>query len=964
MQTKRFLLALILFVVCAAISCDTSSGIKKSKNSDLEIIPTKIDFGNIAVGIQKFFNIQIKNVGTGVATLKLLKLETASIFTLYQGAIAAPTTVKLQPNDIFTVVIEFNPTAVESYSDKLLITSDNSKASDIEDEFKVSGNGVNTGWLEIDPYPVVNYNSVVVGQTVKTESITLENIGKDKLTISGITLIDGASGQYKNIVVKDSASAVLNPPYDCIEIAINSQITIDIDFDPATEGIKHGKLEIKHDSGGNAEVAEVELYGIGIKPLGVLPKIVYFRNYDRRNYTFSKNPRANTLADRTFELLLTNHSASAIQISNATISNAGASHFRVQALPFSIAGNSTELARILYNPTDVGLHEAVLEISYTNNGNNFNKDIPIIARATGELSGSHVNPCIGLAGLPIPVNIPTTVSAKNDSSNVIQIQAQSDISITLGVTDFSISSIADRNNNTISTFPHSIQPGDSVNVNINYAAGSTIRSVSGMLEIAYQSGGSAGAASPLKLPLTGYTGEIFKYEIFDTFAGTPSGWSSTGDWEFGTPDSASVGGPDSDHTPATIPMLKENAYGTKLAGRYSANQTYDNNYLEVKNLDFTNHQPFMLFFQWLELGNGDYAQIQASADNGNTWKVVKPLFPAYNQVEEYSGTIAGGAWEPALVDLTAFAGESNVTIRWALKSDGSGEDCGWYIDDMLLFDVPAIFGDMLVTPHQSFHVPADADGITFAWLSYGANKFNVYFDDVDGSKLYKSNTVVPWVTTPPLTKGKQYFYMVEVVGGVNTSQSAVYSFMTSTETYENPGILINEINTSGNANQRYVEIYNPTQKSVDISGWIILTKDYDSFPQTDEPDGVHLFEDGRFLAPGELISVGEKGATGLAEEIFDGTFHWIKGDGSVEVNLMNSKMHSIDYFIANVVMLELNSGIRLYTPGAKWDVTASFTGTVLKDNLFRLNSNDTDAAKDWGSRSGTDKDQNVKNPGQ
>ena len=87
-------------------------------------------------------------------------------------------------------------------------------------------------------------------------------------------------------------------------------------------------------------------------------------------------------------------------------------------------------------------------------------------------------------------------------------------------------------------------------------------------------------------------------------------------------------------------------------------------------------------------------------------------------------------------------------------------------------------------------------------------------------------------------------------------------------------------------------------------------------------------------------------------------------DGSVEVNLLNAFFHSVDYFVANIEMLELDSGIRIYTAGAKWDVNAAFTGDSAKGNIFRLNSIDNDNAGDWGCRLNSEQDPNIKNPGQ
>ncbi len=116
-------------------------------------------------------------------------------------------------------------------------------------------------------------------------------------------------------------------------------------------------------------------------------------------------------------------------------------------------------------------------------------------------------------------------------------------------------------------------------------------------------------------------------------------------------------------------------------------------YLITPTLDFSNVTDptltFKLFYAVEDPAGAtppydgwDGCNLWISIDNGNTWRVIDPVFPAYNCTSLYSfgaewgmgpgiagwGGMSGG-WVDAEFDLSQYAGQSQVMVRFAFCSD-------------------------------------------------------------------------------------------------------------------------------------------------------------------------------------------------------------------------------------------------------------------------------------------------------
>lgn len=90
-------------------------------------------------------------------------------------------------------------------------------------------------------------------------------------------------------------------------------------------------------------------------------------------------------------------------------------------------------------------------------------------------------------------------------------------------------------------------------------------------------------------------------------------------------------------------------------------------------------RPRLLFWQRHNLEYGfDFGQVEISLDGGASWQP-EPL-------ATYTG---GAAWHAVQIDLSAYAGQATVKLRFRLVTDATVTQDGWTIDDIVVDEAPA-----------------------------------------------------------------------------------------------------------------------------------------------------------------------------------------------------------------------------------------------------------------------------------
>ena len=167
-----------------------------------------------------------------------------------------------------------------------------------------------------------------------------------------------------------------------------------------------------------------------------------------------------------------------------------------------------------------------------------------------------------------------------------------------------------------------------------------------------------------------YTVEIVAPLLLEGFESEPIGWSLTtlgtgaNSWEFGVPTASS--GP-------TGAASGEKVAGTNLAGNYRNREI---SYLNVPAITLPEGSAYLSFDQWVNIETGrDYGYVVAKNDPEGEWQVLDDITGEKTQ------------WDNVIYDISEFSG-GEIYLAFLLETDSSVVRRGWYIDNVLVTDVP------------------------------------------------------------------------------------------------------------------------------------------------------------------------------------------------------------------------------------------------------------------------------------
>lgn len=171
-----------------------------------------------------------------------------------------------------------------------------------------------------------------------------------------------------------------------------------------------------------------------------------------------------------------------------------------------------------------------------------------------------------------------------------------------------------------------------------------------------------------------------------SFESCPAGFALAGDWECGTPITV---GPSKARTGS-------NVLATKIGGNYSAGDAYATCTATAPSIDLTSATaPKLSFWVWMDTEGSSYDgfHLEASTNNGTSYSLVSTVQPTYNLTvgsqPAWGGHQASSGWQSYAADLSSFVGQQ-VLLRFAFRTDSSGNYPGVYIDDMVVAEASAM----------------------------------------------------------------------------------------------------------------------------------------------------------------------------------------------------------------------------------------------------------------------------------
>jgi len=178
-------------------------------------------------------------------------------------------------------------------------------------------------------------------------------------------------------------------------------------------------------------------------------------------------------------------------------------------------------------------------------------------------------------------------------------------------------------------------------------------------------------------------------------------WTSSGQWATTTSKFVSA------------PSSFTDSPGGNYASNTTATLTFNN------NVDLIGVLGAELEFaaQWDIEADWDYGQVLISTNNGSTWT---PLAGQYtnlgvgsfqpNGQPLYDGTQTN--WVNEKINLSSYVGQ-NVKLRFLLRSDGSINKDGWYVDDIKL----SVYSSTIPVELTSFTATVNDNDVTLNWES-------------------------------------------------------------------------------------------------------------------------------------------------------------------------------------------------------------------------------------------------------
>jgi hypothetical protein len=168
---------------------------------------------------------------------------------------------------------------------------------------------------------------------------------------------------------------------------------------------------------------------------------------------------------------------------------------------------------------------------------------------------------------------------------------------------------------------------------------------------------------------------LYFSEGFET---CPDGWTLGGDWQCGTPTSAS---------PVT-PHTGHGVIATQLDGLYHVNQSFSTCVAQSPAINLSAAKnPMVSFWAWVDTEGGTFDgwNLKVSTDGGQTFTEVMTEVPAYPLTiagqPAWGGHLAAEGWQNYSADLTAYKGQS-INLQYAFRSDPAGVYPGVYVDDI------------------------------------------------------------------------------------------------------------------------------------------------------------------------------------------------------------------------------------------------------------------------------------------
>ena len=396
---------------------------------DINVFPTNMDFGVVALGATGTLSTTISNTGSVTCTVEALTLTGSSDFTLDPTAPVPPFSVA--PGGSEVVSMDYAPSDFVDDGGILEIASDDPD----EGMVPVALSGTTpTAACDIDVSPLaLDFGSVSSG-TTSTLATTLRNLGNADCTI--------------DLSLAGSADFALNPAAPALPIILpfGESVDVGVDFVPADVGADAGTLDI-YSNDPDEGVVPVALSGtgLGVPDIDLSPPSLDFGV-------------VNVGATRTHTTTINNVGSGVLTVTELVFT--GSSDFTLSATapvsPFTVAAGGSVDVSVDYTPSMARAVNAVLWISSDDPNENF-----LSVSLSGSAVACDINifpTSLDFGVVPLGTTGTLSITIGNNGSIVCTVEALS----LAGSADFAL-------NPAVPVLPFTVAAGGSVAVSVDYA---------------------------------------------------------------------------------------------------------------------------------------------------------------------------------------------------------------------------------------------------------------------------------------------------------------------------------------------------------------------------------------------------------------------------------------------------------------------------------------------------------------
>ena len=300
--------------------------------------------------------------------------------------------------------------------------------------------------------------------------------------------------------------------------------------------------------------------------------------------------------------------------------------------------------------------------------------------------------------------------------------------------------------------------------------------------------------------------------------------------------------------------------------------------------------PVLSFWHRYSLEAGkDFVLLEVSTDDGGTWA----------SLLEITGTET--AWNQERIDLSVYAGQAHLGIRFRLTSDGANQQDGWFMDGLTMAEEPI---------QASYPFADDVEGSIIPW----------FFDSPWGVTTAHSHSGMhSWTDSPSGAYGASADTSLRLVIDLGAADMPVLSFWHKYSFDPNSDYGYVEVREVGTTTWRRLAFYTDTlaswtQDRVDLSNYAGKQVEV-RFRLVSDSNGVQ--SDGWYI---DDISVGETTTAALQVPFFD----------DMEGAATGTNWHSSSWGLT----ADPHSGVKAFTdsPAGNYGET-TYSALIMASNL-------------------------------